>query len=247
MVELKGRLENARVSGSEDIAILRTYFWIAVAVLVCTLGYVVIQWLFVRWREYRELKNQRVETELQLLKNKIDPHFFFNTLNNLYGLAREKSEDTPEVILKLSDIMRYVIYEGENERVLLSDDVEYLEKYLELHRIRHQHMTKLNFHKEVDQWDIEIAPLLLVILVENAIKHGIEQVAENTLDAKLSVAKGQLSFEVRNKHDYEEMSTKGTGLKNLKRRLELIYPQRHSLETQMNGDEFLAKLEIKLV
>lgn len=246
MMELKPRWENAGLAG-EDVTFYKTFFWLSLNIFLCTLGYVVISWFFSRWKEYRMLKNQRIETELSVLKSKIDPHFFFNTLNNLYGLAREKSKETPDVILKLSEIMRYVIYEGEKERVPLKEEVEYLERYLELHRIRYHSDIELVFDSTVDNWDIEIAPLLLVILIENAIKHGVEMVPENAyLKASLKVSEGLLTFNVKNNHNYVETSSDGLGLKNMKRRLELLYPQKHTFIAQKIGDEFDAKLEIDL-
>ena len=246
MMELKLRWENASLAG-EDFTVYQTYFWLAVAIFSCTLGYVVFSWVFTRWREYKMLKNERLESELSVLKSKIDPHFFFNTLNNLYGLAREKSEDTPDVILKLSEIMRYVIYEGEKERVPLSEEVAYLEKYLDLHRIRYQKNVRLEFNATVEEGEVEIAPLLLVIFVENGVKHGLERVSEGAyLTADLVVSERHLTFEVKNKHTYSEPSTEGTGLKNVQRRLELLYPKKHKLSTRMLSDEFVVKLEIDL-
>ncbi len=246
MIEFKLRWESARIL-NQDLTILSAYFWLSVAVFSSTLGYVVISWIFERWKEYRQLKNERVETELSALKSKIDPHFFFNTLNNLYGMAREKSEDTPDVILELSDIMRFVIYEGDKERVSIADEVEYLQKYINLHSIRYKNGTHLELVTEVDNQEDTIAPLLLVTLIENGVKHGLEVISENPyLKAHLSVTNGYLFFDVRNRFSNQDESSEGVGLNTLRRRLELIYPKKHIFTTQRTGDEFQARIELEL-
>jgi len=115
-------------------------------------------WAYEQWRWLKTLKADKAKAELALLKNQINPHFFFNTLNNLYGLVVEKSEKAPELVLKLSDMMRYTIYEGKEDLVLLKDEISYLENYIELHKIRYQKQVEILFTHEVQE-GLKVAPL----------------------------------------------------------------------------------------
>ena len=202
-------------------------------------------WGYEQWRWLKTLQADKAKTELALLKNQINPHFFFNTLNNLYGLAVEKSDQAPAMILKLSDMMRYTIYEGKADFVPLENEVTYLEDYIDLHRIR--------YHKQVDirlQQDLahahQIAPLLLVVLLENAFKHGVESLAENAfVDIAIHTSPTQISFQISNNYEPNRKEEGGIGLMNLKQRLALIYPQRHRLEIAQTADTYTVNLDIE--
>ena len=222
------------------------YFHISQLVFFLAVGNLVVNWLFKLWRGYRQLKNEKTEAELMLLKSKIDPHFFFNTLNNLYGLTLEKSDEAPEVILKLSEIMRYTIYEGEKEHVLLKDEITYLEKYLEIHKIRYKKKVQIDFNKSIVDDEIRIAPLLFIMLVENAIKHGVETLVNNAfINISISTSPGRMIFHIENNFEPRE-EAEGLGLKNLKRRLQLIYPNRHELTINTKESIFTANLMIEI-
>ncbi|MEP5944851.1 MAG: histidine kinase, partial [Balneola sp.] len=153
-----------------------------------------------------------------------------------------------DVILKLSEIMRYVIYDGSDDRVSLKKEVEYLEKYIELFKIRFHKNVDISFSKNIDNKNEEVAPLILSILVENAFKHGAEKLIENAfIDIKLTVENGILHFVVKN--DFKkntESIKKGIGLTNLKKRLKLIYPEKHQLRLQKDDQLFTANLMIDL-
>ena len=211
-----------------------------------TLGYIVLSWIFNVWKQYKQLKNDKTEAELALLKSKINPHFFFNTLNNLYGLAIKKSDEAPQVILKLSEIMRYTIYEGENERVLLKDEISYLERYIEIHKIRYKKKVDITLVKEIDDENTAVAPLLFIMLLENAFKHGVESLTNNAFIKVALIAKNNnITFSVENNFESKEGSKNGIGLENLKRRLELIYPKRHQLVIREDIPIYRVKLMIK--
>ena len=135
-------LEEAR---HKDIYVI--YLDVYRLLLIVTIGYVVLSWIFKKLREFRRLKNDKTAAELALLKSKIDPHFFFNTLNNLYSLAIKKSDEAPQVILKLSEIMRYTIYDAESETVPLKDEINYLEQYVEIQKIRYKKSVLISFKK----------------------------------------------------------------------------------------------------
>ncbi len=210
--------------------------------------YIVLSWAFEKWRLIKQLKNENTNAELMLLKSQINPHFFFNTLNNLYGLTVEKSNKAPEVVLKISDMMRYTIYEGQKDKVPLKDELEYLINYIELHKIRYQKKVDIKFTHHIQGDGFQITPLLFVILLENAFKHGIESLTENAY-AHLSLIAGnnKVVFAIENNYDpNEKRAQEGIGLKNLERRLELLYPQKYSLLVSNEDVVYKVQLEIDL-
>lgn len=216
---------------------LREHHELAIFLLLIPIPFFLLLWVFEQWKRMRDLEVQKNAAELTMLKNQINPHFLFNTLNNLYGLCVEKSDAAPEVVLMLSDMMRYTIYEGKENEVLLSKEVNYLENFLALHKLRHRSMPKIEFKVNVVE-GIKIAPLLFIVPVENAFKHGVEKLTEGAfVSIDLSADLEKLRFKVENNYDLEsENEGKGIGLENLKRRLELAYPEQHSLQiTQKNG------------
>ena len=210
--------------------------------------YIIFSWIFEKWQLFKQLKNENTNAELMLLKSQINPHFFFNTLNNLYGLTVEKSDKAPEVVLKISDMMRYTIYEGQKDKVPIEDELEYLSTYIELHKIRYQKKVDIKFTHHIQGEGLQITPLLFVILLENAIKHGIESLTANAY-AHLSLIAGnnKVVFAIENNYDPNEKSEQeGIGLKNLKRRLELLYPEKYSLLVSNEDAVYKVQLEIDL-
>lgn len=187
-------------------------------------------WTYDQWKWFRNLKSEKAKAELALLKTQINPHFFFNTLNNLYALTVKNSDKAPEVILKLSDMMRYTIYEGKKDIVPLNEVIVYLKNYIDLHKIRYHKSVKIDFTHTIGDGDT-IAPLLFIILLENAFKHGVESLTENAfITINLISNVDFIHFNIENNFDSNEISEdKGIGLDNLKRRLELIYPDKHQL------------------
>ncbi len=236
-----------RMGEMSRLEIHDVYFNIARLFFSLAVGYVIIRWFFILWKSYRQLKVDKAEAELSLLKSNINPHFFFNTLNNLYGLTLEKSDDAPEVILKLSDIMRYTIYEGEKATVLLKDEINYIERFLEIHAIRYKKQVDISFKKNILNGELEVAPLLFIILIENAIKHGVETILDQAfIDISMNASNKRVMFSVRNNFEPREGSKPGIGLKNLERRLQLIYPKKHELEVHTKETEYIAMLNIKI-
>ena len=224
-----------------------TYFALFQMLFLLVISSIVLAWLFRFWRAHRQLKNDKTEAELALLKSKIDPHFFFNTLNNLYGLAIEKADETPEVILKLSEVMRYTIYEGENETVNIKDEISYLEKYIEIHQIRYQKDVSILFDKEIDNYETRIPPLLFIMLLENAFKHGVESLTDKAyIRLYLKCKRKKISFTIENNFDIDIKANKGIGLGNLKKRLQLLYPKKHELIVSSKDGIFNVQLNFKL-
>lgn len=187
-------------------------------------------WLTKQLISITKLKNEKTKTELMLLKSQVNPHFFFNMLNNLYGLVGKDAKKGQELILKLSDMMRYSIYEGEKYFVTLKEEVDYLKNYIELHKMRYHKKITINFNCQIEE-DYKVMPLLFIILLENAFKHGVERLRDSAfVNINMITFKNELQFTVENNFDNSErIEDSGIGLKNLKRRLELVYPNRHKL------------------
>lgn len=214
--------------------------------ILLTISGMVILWIYKQWRWLGTLKNSKARAELALLKSQVNPHFFFNTLNNLYGLVVEKSPQAPDVVLQLSDMMRYTIDMGKEDEVHIMDEIDYLENYIALHRIRYQKNVDIQFDHQVKN-DAQVAPLLFINLLENAIKHGVESLTESAyIHLSLKVEGNQLVFKIANNFDAKVETQKGgTGLNNLKKRLELIYPNRHHLQIEQTEGIYKAKLTIQ--
>ncbi|MDU0372709.1 sensor histidine kinase [Hymenobacter endophyticus] len=202
-------------------------------------------------RARQDLANKQLTAELAFLKSQVSPHFLFNTLNNIYSLAHLKSDDTPEAILKLSQLMRYMLYESEAARVPLLREVEYLRNYIDLQRLRLD-TEQVHIQFEVDgQLDgALIEPMLLIPFVENAFKHGVSGRHFSRIAVDILVREGQLLFRVQNSrfaptgaHD----PNSGIGLPNVRQRLHLLYPDgRHQLQVEENADEFIIDLTLTL-
>ncbi len=216
--------------------------------LILLICYVVLSWIIEQWKKIRSLKSESAKAELMLLKSQINPHFFFNTLNNLYGLTVEKSDQAPEVVLKISEMMRYTIYEGKKDKVLLEDELEYLKSYIELHKMRYHKDVDIQFYHQIIGEDYLVTPLLYIILLENAFKHGVENLTTGAyIHISLIAGNERVTFAIENNFDPSEINeNKGIGLENLQRRLELIYPDKHHLSLTDQDDIFKAQLELEI-
>lgn len=205
---------------------------------------------FVLERQKKELENEKLNAELNYLKAQINPHFLFNTLHNLNYLSQIKSDQATEVIVKLSNIMRYMIYDSSKSRVPLFKEIGYIKDYLSLESIRLNNRFELVFDTHDVNDQLEIAPLIFIPFVENAFKHGVsDQKAENWIKVKLASSSNQLSFKIENsiwvgKEAKEEPS--GFGLKNLRQRLALSYPNRHQLYVNSTQRHFSVSLILEL-
>ncbi|GAA4298913.1 sensor histidine kinase [Nibribacter koreensis] len=191
----------------------------------------------------KELEHQQTATELELLKAQVNPHFLFNTLNNIYSLAYQQAPNTPDAIMKLSLLLRYQLYETDMPLVLLEKEMEHLQNLLDLHRLRltDPRLLSLEIHGETGHF--QLPPMLLMPLVENMFKHGL---ASGPMKLWLEVNNNTLTFTASNllKPNSPSESYGGLGLQNLRRRLAILYPGHHSLETQVVGQEFRATLSL---
>lgn len=196
----------------------------------------------------KEIEKEKLTAELNFLKAQVNPHFLFNTLNNLYYLAYSKSENTTEVIEKLSRMMRYMIYDSNYPLVQLSKEIEYMQNYISLEKLRISDMVKINFSIEGDVDSVMITPLILITFLENAFKHGVSNTSqESWVEVALDCKPGQLNFTVSNsKPSVSKIDQKsGIGLQNAKRRLELSYPEKHSLKMNELANEYRVHLHLK--
>lgn len=207
-----------------------------------------IRWVIIQVRLILTLKNEKKKAELLHLKTQVNPHFFFNTLNNLYGLVDQDPTKAQELILKLSEMMRYSIYEGQKEWVTLDEEIEYIENYMDLHRMRYHKAIDIKFDIQVEDRNIKVMPLLFIILVENAFKHGVEKLRKDAfVHLRLVTTSKVVDFEVENNFDMEEVQDNtGIGLNNLRQRLELVYSKKYELEmSELPKGIFKARLILK--
>ena len=230
---------NDALGSSESFAIFGLLYFTILFLVIC-------RWLFKQIKAVIRLKNEKAKTELLHLKSQVNPHFFFNMLNNLYGLVDKDSKKAQELILKLSDMMRYSIYDGQKERVLLSEEINYLQNYIELHKMRYHKAIDIEFNHEIKDEDYKIMPLLFIILLENAFKHGVENLRENAyVHINMTAVNNQVHFDIENNFDATlDNDQEGIGLNNLKRRLELVYPKKHTLSFSKTADVYKAQLNI---
>ena len=195
-------------------------------------------------KEYLETKLQLKEQELRFLKMQIHPHFLFNTLNTLYGFALKKAEETPEMILKLSDLLDYILYQIEKPSVLLSDEIKHIENYIALEKMRFQKGLHINFSKNIENKHLLVAPMLLLPFVENAFKHGKR--INNILHIQINIEnKGKnIAFTIKNTSREGKETGYGIGLENIRKRLIMHYENNHTLAINREENTFEAKLKI---
>ena len=195
------------------------------------------------------LKKEKLESELNFLKAQTNPHFLFNTLNNLYGLARRNDKNTAPSIMKLSNIMRYILYECNAPTIPIESEVKIIEDYIQLELLRYDDRLKVNFDQSVEDWQQEVAPLILLPFVENAFKHGASETRFDTfIDIHLQLSTQQLEFTIKNSRENSEETSlvEGIGLKNVQRQLDLVYGKNYSLEINPDDNVFFVKLLINL-
>lgn len=193
------------------------------------------------------LLKEKLKTELSFLKSQINPHFLFNTLNNIYSLSLKKSDKTPEVVIKLSKLLRFVMYETKNQFIPIHKELEFLKDYIELHKIRYDDRLKIDFKYELDDLNVEIMPHILTPFVENAFKHGAEQSIDTSfIIIELKLFQNKLFFKVENSFEPNPIDGEGgIGLKNLQRQLELMY-RNYDLQTSKKNQKFIAELSLNL-
>ncbi|MEM7103821.1 MAG: histidine kinase [Bacteroidota bacterium] len=201
-------------------------------------------------RVRRELEKQTMRSELKFLKSQINPHFLFNTLNNLYALTLKKSDKAPEIVLKLSEMMRYMLYECNEKRVPLSKEVNYLKNYLDLERLRQGKNVEIGFSVNGQVSDQKIAPLMFIPFLENSFKHGLSnQISKGFVHFKLDVDHKNISMSIENSKPampHNNHRSGGIGLNNVRRRLDLLYPDHYRLDINDTPNVYTVNLKIDL-
>ncbi len=208
-----------------------------------------VDWISER-KKNESLKQLQLQTELKYLKSQIQPHFFFNTLNNLYYLTIEKSEKAPDVVLKLSEIMQYVLYDVKEPKIGLLNEINYIQSYLELERLRHGDKVTSEIQIKGNIDDIDIPPLLLLPFIENCFKHGSKNNDQVSLNIQFENAENEnLIFSATNNFNVNTTKEKkhGIGIENVRRRLELLYENKYSLETKVIDNTFNVLLKIPIL
>jgi two-component sensor histidine kinase len=200
-------------------------------------------------KEMKEMERERLNSELAFLKSQISPHFFFNTLNNIYSLIQINTDDAQSAVLKLSKLMRYLLYESEQGNTQLSREINFMQNYIDLMRLRINDKVemKVTFPERYD--DIAIPPLLFISLIENAFKHGISYRDKSFIHIELQTFSDEIRFvcvnSIGSPTEEAQALGSGIGLENIRKRLNLLYPQRHALTINQYEDRFEVQLSIK--
>lgn len=207
-------------------------------------------YMYIRLKQTsQQLRIEKQEAELNYLRSQTNPHFLFNTLNNIYSLTRDKSDLAPESVLKLSKILRFMLYETGGDYIAIEQEIKIIGDYIELERLRYDESLRVNFNYDIADMKQSIPPLLLIPLVENAFKHGVSETRHHPfVDIRLSIKNKLLEFTVKNSADsgFSEKPVKeNIGLSNLRRQLELLYKE-YSLELRQGQSDFTSILKIKL-
>ena len=214
--------------------------WMAIAIAM-SIRYVMRQ---------QERKQKEVEAELAWLKNQINPHFLFNTLNNISSLAQIDGDETQEAIMQLSDLLRYAMYETNNPKVPISGEIEFMRNYIELMKLRCNEMTEVNAQFIMHNAQLEVAPLLFISLIENAFKHGMNSNAPATINICLTQEDEHLVFNCDNTNNpkpTKDRSGSGIGLNNTRRRLDLLYSGRYTWEQEITPENiYHVRISIKM-
>lgn len=208
---------------------------------------------FKEQKRRRHLEYKQMETELQLLRMQLHPHFLFNTLNNLYGLAVTKSDRLPDLMLKLSDLLRYLHDEAKQTAVPLEKELAFLENYMELQKLRLPEHVSVQYHKNGDVENKTIAPALLINFLENSFKHLNTKDQGAFISVNIAIQSEEMFFDVVNSKKADTLNSEshsereGSGLANIRKRLVWLYPDQHELTVKDEADQFQVTLNIRLV
>ncbi len=236
----------------KEMVFVTAYMWNNLRMVIIIGIYAILIRFMINWFESQKLRdeliNRQQASELALMRSQVNPHFLFNTLNNIYSLAYRKSDEAPEAIMKLSSIMRYMLHDSASPMVPLEKEIEYLKSYIELQNLRIKHPDFVSLRIEGNPTDRTIAPMLLISFVENAFKHSSKNHLPGIL-IHLSVPEEVINFEVVNYKkkttNGQDEITSGISLASIRRRLELIYPNKHKLLISEDAERFSINLIIE--
>jgi sensor histidine kinase YesM len=223
---------------------------VIVVILTYALKYTLIA--FITQNELLKLQKEKLQLELNALKSQVNPHFLFNTLNNLYSLTLKNSDKSSEVVLKLSDIMRYVLYQSNESKVPVAKELEFIQNYIALQKIRYNEGYKISYNIYGNINGQVVAPLLLIDFIENAFKHGLDsRFNDGFVNVNITLDENKFDFSVKNAKGQNDDGTiadrtHGIGLNNIKRRLELMYPDHYELDINDQPESFEVNLKLQL-
>ncbi|MFC2151551.1 sensor histidine kinase [Bacteroidota bacterium] len=225
-----------------------------ITILIFMFVYIGAKYLIVGTRQQiklKELEAKQAQAELDLLKSQINPHFLFNSLNSIYSLTLKDSKSASNAVMHLSDLMRYILESSKKKHVPLKEEIEFINNYIELEKIRLGSNFKLNYNITGDAKNLYISPMILIAFVENIFKHGVSLNKEkNEFDIRITIENSQLNFlSINNiciQNNNLETKEEKTGIENVKKRLELLYPDNHKLTFENNNGKFQVNLQIKL-
>lgn len=233
---------------SIPLIILGIYFVVGVAMVISLFVY-----SFLSNLKNEDLKNKFLETQLQLkqqelkfLKMQIHPHFLFNSLNTIYGYALKKADEAPEMILKLSNLLDYILYQTDKPQVLLDNELDHIEDYIALEKIRFHDTLQVSFKRGEINTPITVAPMLLIPFVENSFKHGAILDGLLKVEIEVNVSNDQLNFNMSNSIQKTDDSTPGIGLENIRKRLEMLYKDNYELSIEKLENRFTVSLKVQL-
>jgi LytS/YehU family sensor histidine kinase len=201
-----------------------------------------------RERASRAIEHEKTDIKLQFLRNQLNPHFLFNSLNSIYSLVRSKSDDAPEAVITLSELMRYMLYEANDKEVLLEKELNYVQNYISLQRLRIKNSKDVNINIHGDPKALLIYPLILITFIENAFKFGRDFKGQTYIDIKIRIVDHQLHFYVKNAIGIPKETTEssGIGLENIKKQLQYLYENQHSLTINSDKDYYEVDLTLNL-
>lgn len=226
------------------------FVFLFAALVFSTVLKIIKEWLL-QQAVQKELENKHLQSELSFLKSQINPHFLFNTLNSIYALTLKKSDAAPEIVLRLSEMMRYMLYKSNEKKVPLEQEIKYIQNYLALEKTRYGDKAQIAFEYAGDSpSNYTIAPLLFITFLENSFKHGLSQsIAQGSVECLLYLEDNTIDFTLQNSKTSEKDENYfqgGIGLVNVKRRLDLIYPNKYELEIHDSDDTYVVNLKIDL-
>jgi len=224
-------------------------FFTSVLISGFSLGLGILEKLMQNEKERKELEKEKLNSELAFLKNQISPHFFFNTLNNIYSLIGIDTEEARHAVLKLSKLMRYLLYESERAESKLSDEIDFLAHYMDLMKLRLNNKVKLSVSLPENYEELYIPPLLFIPFIENAFKHGVSYREPSFIDIRMKVEGSRITFFSKNSRGTSshpgDGQYSGIGLENVKKRLNLLFPRSHTLKIEQSAGEFMVELVLE--
>lgn len=221
---------------------------IGVLLFTASIAYKSSQLAIMKEKEAFLLKNENLDTELKFLRSQINPHFLFNALHNIYTLSLIKSDKTPEMIIMLSDMLRFMLYDCKKEKVMINKEVDYLKNFIALSKLKDDRIKNIKTEFSIEKEDLRIEPMLFIPFLENSFKHSkIEDLENGWIDLKMETTSNRVFFELNNSIPntaFTKDDIGGIGLENVKRRLALLYPDTHELSINKNSDSFSVKLSL---